>query len=378
MTHTSEEVRDYAAEGIRSWLWTIDAALAKLCVGGLCELANAENQLRQAERRKRFHAKGLEDEVWTSTTKIRARIVKRKTFTALNTPAVDLETHDWPELLDALSMIESGTRDSDLSAFVMACLTAVLREAEAAEAWKSGHRGQVSYEFQYAFARLFARFAVARPVAEAAQIGQLLRDFVDRCPEYLEKLLEKLPYEEDRVQSGEVFWSIWKGVSAPIFGHKLLRGSSRIWRYDEMRKLVRVLLFADVEWRDGVKEWAPVTANKDFIELAASVVGNTPAGFGALASLLSSVGQVFLPDAIRLLADGVKRANGMALLEDRNGEFQLEVLLRKVCYRVGTVIRQRPDLHRAVILLLDKLVERGSHTAFRLRDYMIAPLPTVN
>ena len=68
----------------------------------------------------------------------------------------------------------------------------------------------------------------------------------------------------------------------------------------------------------------------------------------------------------------------MALLEDRNSEFQLEVLLRKVCYSFGTVIRQRPDLHRAVILLLDKLEERGSHTAFRLRDYMIAPLPIVN
>jgi hypothetical protein len=379
VTHTSGEVRDYAAEGIRSWLWTIDDAFAKACVGGLCELANAENQIRQtARRRKNFSGEGVETEVLTATTKIRARIVKRKTFAAMNTPKVDLETHDWPELLDALSMIESGTRDADLSAFVMACLTAVLREAEAAEVWQSGQRGQVSYEFQYAFAKLFARFAVARPVAEAAQIGQLLRDYIDRCPKYLGELLETLPYEEDRVRSGEAFWSIWKSVARPIFEHTLLRGSSRIWRYDEMRKLVRVLLFADIEWKEGIKEWEPVSANRDYIELAASVVGNTPAGFGALVSLLSSVAQVFLPDAIKLLADGVKSANGMALLEDRNDEFQLEVLLRKVCYSFGTVIRQRPDLRRAVILLLDKLVERGSHTAFRLRDYMIAPLPTVN
>ena len=52
--------------------------------------------------------------------------------------------------------------------------------------------------------------------------------------------------------------------------------------------------------------------------------------------------------------------------------------LGKVCYGFGTVVRQRPELHRAVILLLDKLVERGSHTGFRLRDYIIAPLPTVD
>jgi len=145
-----------------------------------------------------------------------------------------------------------------------------------------------------------------------------------------------------------------------------------------MRRLVRTLLFADITWKDGVHGWESVSANKDFIESAASAVGNTPAGFGALLSILSSVGQVFLPGAVRWLANSVKRANGRDLLEDPNAEFQLEILLRKVCYDHGTIIRQQLDLHRAVILLLDKLVERGSHTGFRLRDYIISPLPTVD
>jgi len=379
VTHASGEVRDYAAEGVRSWLWEIDPELAKACVGGLCELASAENQIRQAERRrKEFSQEDEEKAVWTATTDIRARIVRRQTFAALRSPVVDLETHDWPELLDALSMIEPDTSDPDLRTFVMACLTAVLREAEATEAWKAGHRQQAHYEFQYPFAALFARFALARPVAEAAQIGQLLRDYIDRCPKYMGVLLEALPYEEDRVHSGEAFWNIWRSVSGPIFEHPLLRGSSRIWRYNQMRKLVRILLFADIEWKEGVKEWAPVSANRDFIEFAASVVGNTPAGFGALLSLLCSVGQVFLPDAICLLADSAQRANGRDILGDINAVFDLEVLLRKVCYGFSAVVRQRPELHRAVILLLDKLVERGSHTGFRFRDYIVAPLPAVN
>ena len=363
VTHTSEEVRDYAAEGIRIWLWEIDPELATACVGGLCELANVENQIRQAQRRrKKFSREDEEDTVWVATKEIRAHIVKRQAFADSNVAAVDLGTHDWPELLDALNMLRPDTGDPDLCAFVMACLSAVLREAEADEDWKSHHRGEVSYEFQYAFARLFARFALARSVVEAAQIGELLRDHIERCPKYLGELLEAMPYEEDRVRSGEAFWSIWKSVSVPIFEHPLLRGSPRIWRYDEMRKLVRVVLFADIEWKDGITEWAPVSDNRDFIEFAATAVGNTPAGFGALVSLFCSVGRVFLPNAIRLLADSVERSNGKCLLDDRNADFQLEVLLRKVCYDFATVIRQRPDLHRAVILLLDKLVERGSHT----------------
>ena len=376
VTHTSEEVRGYAAEGVRSWLWDIDAGLAKACVGGLVELAGSENQIRRIERsREGFSHEGVERAVLAATNAIRTRIVKRETSSVFEALTVDLETYDWPELLNALGMLKSDVPDPDLCTYVMGCLTAVLSEAESAEAWKSDDHEH--YEFQYAFARLFARFALARTVAEAEQIGLLLRDYIDRCPKYLAVLLEALPYEEDRVHSDEVFWSIWEGVSEPIFGHSLLYGSSRIWRYDEMRKLVRILLFADVEWQEGVKEWKPVSSKKDFIETAATVVGITPAGFGAFVALLCSVGQILLPDAIMLLSDLVNRAEGKDLLVEPDASFQLEVLLRKVCYQHGTAIRQRPDLHRAVLLLLDRLVDRGSHSAFRLRDYIVSPLPAV-
>lgn len=201
---------------------------------------------------------------------------------------------------------------------------------------------------------------------------------MERCPGYLSVLLEALPVEEDRVRSGAVFWNTWKTVSDLIFKHHLLRGSTRIWRYDEFRKLVRVILFADVEFKEGITEWAPVTENRDFFEQAAAVVGNTPAGFGALVLILNSVGQVFLPDAIQWLGHALESAQGPDPLEDRNADFYLEVLLRKVCYGYGTIIRQRPQLHRAVLALLDALVERGSHTGFRLRDYIIAPLPMLS
>ena len=381
VTHISNEVRDYAAVGVHDWLWEIDPALAKACIGGLVELSGVKNQSRRAARQRRggaFSQERQENIVWEATTNIRARIVTREALASLAIPEVDLEMYDWPELLDALSMIEPHTDDPDLCAFVMGCLAAVLHQAEAAEAWQAPHSGHISYEFQRAFARLFARYVLARSVVEAVQIGQRLREYIDRCPEYLGKLLEIFPYEEDRIRSGELFWAIWKSVADPVFAHSLLQESPHIWRYHEMRKLVRILLFADIVWQDGVQEWEPVNANRSFIESAVSATGHTPAGFGALLSLLSSVGQVFLPDALRWLAASVERASGRDLLEDPHAEFQIEVLLRKICYHHGTVIRQRPELQRAVILLLDRLVERGSHTGFRLRDYIISPLPSIS
>ena len=84
---------------------------------------------------------------------------------------------------------------------------------------------------------------------------------------------------------------------------------------------------------------------------------------------------MFLPEAIGWLAQAIESSEEIDLIADPGTDFELEVLLRNLCYGFGTVIRRRPELHRAVLLLLDELVERGSHTAFRLRDYMVAPLP---
>jgi hypothetical protein len=377
VTHTSEEVRNYVAEGIRVWLWEIDPGLAKACVGGLVELAAAENRIRTSHRRDLdYSAEVVEHEVEDATAEIRERIVSRQTSDVFESLHIDLKTHDWPELLDALSMVKPDTDDADLIGFFGASLGALLQEAEAGEASKSTRH--VSHEFQHAFAPLFARFALARTPEEVDSLAAPLLVNIEKCPKFLAVLIGRLPAEEYRIRSGAPFWIIWRSVAESVFKHPLLpKASPHRWRYSEMRTLVRILLFADLQWKDGVKEWDTVTSNKDFFESAASAIGDTPAGFGALTSLLNAVGQVFLPDAVMWLGQSIESAKETNLIGDPGADFELEVLLRSVCYNFGTVVRQRPKLHRAVLALLDKLVDRGSHTAFRLRDYMVAPLPAV-
>lgn len=169
MTHTSEEVRDYAAQGVRDWLWEIDAALAKACVGGLFKLANTKNLIYKTRRSQADHSQeDRENAVLTTIIDIRKRIIERATATELNAIPVDLDTHEWRELLSAISMVKPDTTDADLSAFVIAHLAAVLHAAEMDEAWQARRNGRGSFEFQYSFASFFARFALARSAAEAA------------------------------------------------------------------------------------------------------------------------------------------------------------------------------------------------------------------
>ncbi len=179
----------------------------------------------------------------------------------------------------------------------------------------------------------------------------------------------------DKAPTNTAFWVIWQSVSKPVFAHTLLQSSKHVWRYSELRNLVRILLFADISFKDGIREWLPMTTHKSFIEPAATTVGATKPGFGALLSLLNSVGQVFLPDAISWLVPAFDKPQNNGLLDEHSNAYQLEILLRKLCYQHGTTLRQRPALHQATLTLLDQLVAHGSHTGFRLRDYIVTPLP---
>jgi hypothetical protein len=61
---------------------------------------------------------------------------------------------------------------------------------------------------------------------------------------------------------------VWKTVATPIFAHEVTHDSPHAWRYDEIRKLVRFILFADIPWKEGTKEWKTLSENRSFIEFA--------------------------------------------------------------------------------------------------------------
>jgi hypothetical protein len=87
----------------------------------------------------------------------------------------------------------------------MASLAALVREGEAAEGRTSDNRTHVSFDFQEAFAKLFARFTLARPIGEVKEIAELLVHCVERCPRYLGVSLETLALEEDKARSRTAF-----------------------------------------------------------------------------------------------------------------------------------------------------------------------------
>lgn len=97
-----------------------------------------------------------------------------------------------------------------------------------------------------------------------------------------------------------------------------------------------------------MEEWAPLTANRDFLDHAAAVVGNTKAGFGALLSVLNSVGRVFLPDAIMLLSHALEKPEGGDLFEDLNAVLTSKSYLARSAMNMAPVFDK--DLNSIVRL----------------------------
>ena len=136
---------------------------------------------------------------------------------------------------------------------------------------------------------------------------------------------------------------------------------------------MRTLLFAQTQWKDGVKAWAPLQQHQDFIELAFARVGNTPTGFEALARLLRTVGQFLLPQALKELDEARARFSSEAVL-DQGARYELELLLRDSVLSMGTHVRSREVLRNAALNMLDYLVNEGSSLAFQLRELLVAPI----
>lgn len=373
LTHAVDEVRRMAAAGVRAWLWERDSMFAERCFHGLIDFAALREQALEAYRRDRGpesfdeRSRSLSRELQTRLTSSDAAIPA--------VASVSLKAVIPEDLLDALRLVpadRNGTKFAKLFAEIM--LEVVNAEAAHRSA-RSRDREPLNYEFRGGFATLFAEFMHSQEIEACPELLEALKTAVERGPDVAADVLQQLLYREDQAPSGERFWTIWKRCAEVAFQDQVIRGSSRRYGFDERHKLVRTLLFAQAEWKEGLKTWSPLQQHQDFMELAFERVGDTPTGFEALTRLLRTAGQFLLPQALKDLDDAHARFSDEAVLEE-GARYELELLLRDCVLSMGTQIRSREVLRKATLNLLDYLVNKGSSLAFQLRELLVAPIRT--
>ncbi len=360
LLHSIKEISDYAIAGINCSLWKSHPDFARRCFNILLWKA-LESEKLFSQRRS---GDGNYATKYISCCKKAKKILldEKKSITL---PSIRLVAVNGEDFLQALSSVPIDNIDHYFVNLIATSLNDLAEEFRLKEENRNQNRIANSFEFHHAFYRIYADAMFCCNEDDLPLLLDPLIKSIDSAAKAAGDLMKELISVADRQESHDRFWMIWTPIADKVFDQ-----TSTLWRRAD---LIKIVLFANAHWKQGIKTWKPIEENRKFITNAFSLVGHTEAGFFALTRLLSNIGSFLLPEAIIDLNDARLRAE-VDVLKDQNTRAELEIVLRNTVFLHGSTVRQREKLRVSCIQLLDELVNRGSSLAFQLRELLIAPI----
>jgi conflict system STAND superfamily ATPase len=379
LTHPVEEVRQYAAWGVSKHLWTIDRELALRCVHALAteatlmqEAIDAQSGLPYEQRRQ---IEAIEAEI--------AAFLHQRLIEA-----------DGGVLDNAYQTMDPTTRSgAKASKRILTILGQAPTEALAVEAFdrlahtlvewwdsdRSRHRSrheqrrERNYETEAALSGLLQGFLLRASAKTATTILQPILDAVDRHTREISQLLLGLIGVEDREPNTPQFWLLWE-LFADRVRHApwLVEIDSEYASGSEMISAI----FLGPYWKDEVSHWRSLEGHAYHIHVLFDDLPPSSTVLHDYLRFLFHIGEQSLPVAFIRIAKRLQKGDPQQMLKKDNTVFLLEMLLQRYVYGRPLELKRQGDLRKAVLSLLDLLVENGSSAAFRMRDDFVTPIAT--
>ena len=266
-------------------------------------------------------------------------------------------------LVTAFLLLPLGTKELHHKAFVIK-LTAMM----AKRVKRSNRRDdeQVDYTTRHRFLQKFAHFVLS---ADRADIQAYVQPLVDnfKTIDYTEDIFHEFVSAEDKLNKYDVFWEVWE-----LFYPCILALCQRS-TYFHSSSTVHNYLLAWPYWRKGAKEWYSLKdREKGFFQRVAGDIGSHPAVLYSLAKLLNEIGSGFASDGIFWVSEILKC--GVNLSDEKletNTIYYLENLVRGFVLRNRHKVRTTPQIKAAILVILNFLIERGSVTAYLVREEVL-------
>ena len=128
-------------------------------------------------------------------------------------------------------------------------------------------------------------------------------------------------------------------------------------------------------WKEDVRHWRSLEGYDQHVHTLFQGLPPSWVVLDHYVRFLYHVGEQSLPQAFAGVADRLEAGDPQQMLRQANTVFMLEVLLQRYVYGRPLELKREPTVRKAVLLLLDLLVERGSSAAFRMRDDFVTPVP---
>jgi hypothetical protein len=374
LTHASDEVRDYAAEGVGVFLWNADRDLALTCIGAFVSAATMQNAAAKLKELGRVLERPDIDidsilegakRVFKTSIQNRERLKEESLF------ALDLD--DWPgrsALHYLLPIFAHAPKEALTQRFFR-------KLCEALASWwrKDADDGERQherrhYQLELLCVQRIANFVLQLSPAEATETCAPLTSIANDSPKEVGQFLEQLIIAEDAMGSGSTFWTLWEA-----FADRVLQApwTASISDRDSERIKFSNSLFLTVPWKEGVRSWQRLAGNEPRLDRLFAALPPTAPTLVAYTCYLTTVGEKSLPGAFVLISEKLREARRKPSLLSPTVQFYLESLLRRWVLGYSGTLKATPELRAAVLYILDELVEAGSSVAFRLRDDFVTP-----
>lgn len=377
LTHASENVRNVASNGIRTYLWERDAEFAQKCIIGALEYSRFELDNSLLKRRRHWQDdEDLEknDEIILKAKKdeFRDRFARGELTTEFE--QVNLQTHSSWHLLSPCLMIPDDSSDPSHMQLLTKMLD-IFFEAEQEASKNNRDRNdslRIHYEVRLGFTERFAKHLFHlndlnfQPYLEQLQIG------CEIAPEFINYLLLQVAVISERANKKEIYWQLWRELSQKV--QKLAIEPSihkpKYKNQDNKRKLIRGMLHADALWQEADYENQDIALGKDLLLEFIRNAGKNADVFGSLVSLIYHFPSIFFKSGIHILSKHQKEEGGTRLILGRDTAFYLERAIQRFLQldQTGSLPRA---MHESCLVLLNAIVETASARAYYIREHLI-------
>jgi hypothetical protein len=263
-------------------------------------------------------------------------------------------------LVTAFLLLPLGAKEPHHKAFASE-LTAIMARRVKRRGRERGER--LDFSTRHRFIQKLAHFVLCADRSDIqAYLQPLVANF--KAIDYAEEIFQEFVSAQDKLKKYDAFWEVWElfypCIVALCQPDAYFHSSSTVHNY----------LLAWQWWTKGAKEWHSLKEReKGFFQRVARDIGGQPAVLYSLAKLLNEIGSPFVADGIIWISRIIEQSSGLADGElETNTVYYLENLLRGYVLRHRHKVRTTPQIKTAVLVILNFLLEKGSVTAYLVRE----------
>jgi len=374
----SDEIVTALLEGVGEYLPHINTALFDRSVQAVYETVNVMREMRDGiQSRQRSWEKMRAEMRSKIATRVDAVMNGDDPKDPGSTIVFDLHT-DWGKagvrrLMAVYSQRPADPRSLQFWRMLAESIVSCWRDDQNRN---YGDYEQRDYELEGACLDQIIDICLRLQPAEALAIVEPLCAATMDCPEDIARFMERLTYTMSMVSQNDstVFWHLWQSFADTVVSADAQWLANINQNYSQPRQVVNKL-FLNIGWNTGLKHWHHMEGHNWRIDKLFQVLPMSTALLRAYSGYLYNIGETSLPNAFELIANRLKSEENPSALVQGSARSNLAAVLLRYVYSDSRALKSKPLMRKAVLSLLDILVEAGSSTAYKMRDDFVTPLP---